>query len=255
LQSHDCSTKFRRVFFTYNLQEDSPPPPGHNTPAPLTHNHSLLLANHFARFAFPISDSLPFIDVPIGRVIAENGHTQDYLCGLADTGGCCTMAWKPYMFFQLKDKFPEYVEEHMVLKERQFKDIKIGGIQGGVFITDVMPLYLPFTSDGKNLILDVTSTATSQDGTLCMSPQQYIDQMATEYERMFGTKPHTRVTSPLEKNDHPETDDLELLDKVGIQRYQSLIGSLQWAVSLGRDTLTEPNESYAQIGTNLFLHS
>ena len=53
-----------------------------------------------------------------------------------------------------------------------------------------------------------------QDGTLCMSPQQYIDRMATEYERMFGTKPHTRVTSPLEKNDHPETDDSELLDKL-----------------------------------------
>jgi hypothetical protein len=37
-----------------------------------------------------------------------------------------------------------------VLKERQFEDIKIGGIQGGVFITDVMTLYLPFTSDGEN---------------------------------------------------------------------------------------------------------
>jgi hypothetical protein len=72
-----------------------------------------------------------------------------------------------------------------------------------------------------------------QDGT-----QQYIDRMATEYERMFGTKPHTRVTSPLEMNDHPETDDLELLDEVGIQRYQSLMWSLQWAVSLGRFDIT-----------------
>ena len=140
--------KFRRVFFTYNMQNEIPPSPGNDTPAPLTHYHSFL-ANRFARFAFPISDSLPFIDVPIGRVIAETGHPQDYLRGLADTGGCCTMAWKPYML-RLKDKFPEYVEEHTVLKERQFEDIKIGGIQGGVFITDVMTLYLPFTSDGEN---------------------------------------------------------------------------------------------------------
>jgi hypothetical protein len=36
------------------------------------------------------------------------------------------------------------------------------------------------------------------DGTLCMSLQQYIDRMAMEYEQMFGTKPHTKVTSPLE---------------------------------------------------------
>jgi hypothetical protein len=100
--------KFRRVFFTYNMQKDCPPSPGHDTQAPLTHHHAFL-ANRFARFAFPISDSLPFIDVPIGRVIAETGHPQDYLRGLADTGGCCTMAWKPYML-QLKDKFPEYVE-------------------------------------------------------------------------------------------------------------------------------------------------
>jgi hypothetical protein len=140
--------KFRQVFFTYNMQDESPPSPGHDTPAPLTHYHSFL-ANRFARFAFPISDSLPFIDVPIGRVIAETGHPQDYLRGLADTGGCSTMAWKSYML-RLKDKFPEYVEEHTVLKERQFEDIKIGGIQGGVFITDVMTLYVPFTSDGKN---------------------------------------------------------------------------------------------------------
>jgi hypothetical protein len=62
--------------------------------------------------------------------------------------------------------------------------------------------------------------------------------MAMEYEQKFRFKLHTRVTSPLERNDHPETDDSELLDKDGIQRYQSIIGSLQWAVSLGRFDIT-----------------
>lgn len=42
------------------------------------------------------------------------------------------------------------------------------------------------------------------------------------------------VTSPLETNDHPEIDTSDFLDEEGIQQYQSLIGSLQWAVSLGR---------------------
>jgi hypothetical protein len=42
----------------------------------------------------------------------------------------------------------------------------------------------------------------------------------------------------LEKNDHPETDESALLDEEGIQQYQSLIGSLQWAVSLGRIDVT-----------------
>jgi hypothetical protein len=37
----------------------------------------------------------------------------------------------------------------------------------------------------------------------------------------------------LEKGDHLEMDTFELLDQEGIAQYQSLIGSLQWAVSLG----------------------
>lgn len=77
-----------------------------------------------------------------------------------------------------------------------------------------------------------------QHGVLCMSPKQYIDRIVAQYERMFGSKPRTNVSSPLEKNDHPETDESALLDEEGIQQYQSLIGSLQWAVSLGRIDVT-----------------
>ena len=51
---------------------------------------------------------------------------------------------------------------------------------------------------------------------------------------MFGERPSTNVYSPLEHGDHPELDTSELLDQTGIQQYQSLIGSLQWAISLGR---------------------
>ena len=38
----------------------------------------------------------------------------------------------------------------------------------------------------------------------------------------------------MEKGDHPEVDLSEELDQEGIKRYQSTIGCLQWAVSLGR---------------------
>jgi len=72
------------------------------------------------------------------------------------------------------------------------------------------------------------------EGTLCMAPQKYIDRLAASYEKMFGEKPSAKMYSPLEKGDHPELDDSELLDAEGIQQYQSLIGSLQWAISLGR---------------------
>ena len=38
----------------------------------------------------------------------------------------------------------------------------------------------------------------------------------------------------MERNDHPELDDSELLDEDGMKKYQSLIGTLQWCITLGR---------------------
>jgi hypothetical protein len=67
-----------------------------------------------------------------------------------------------------------------------------------------------------------------------MAPRKYIDKMIDGYERMFGSKPKLNVLSPLEKGDHPEIDTSDLLEPKEIQMYQSLVGSMQWAVSLGR---------------------
>jgi hypothetical protein len=75
------------------------------------------------------------------------------------------------------------------------------------------------------------------DGTLCYGPRRYIDKMITDFETMFNEKPRA-YSSPLEKGDHPELDDSELLGMDGIKRYQSLIGSAQWAVQLGRIDIT-----------------
>jgi hypothetical protein len=73
-----------------------------------------------------------------------------------------------------------------------------------------------------------------EDGTLCVGPKRYIERCMDEYNRMFGEYPNKRMNSPMEKGDHPELDDSELLDEDGIRQYQSLIGSLQWTASLGR---------------------
>ena len=73
-----------------------------------------------------------------------------------------------------------------------------------------------------------------QHGNLCMHPRKYINRMVDSFERMFGHKPKSNVSSPLEKGDHPECDSSDLLGQEGISQYQSLVGQLQWAVSLGR---------------------
>jgi hypothetical protein len=71
-------------------------------------------------------------------------------------------------------------------------------------------------------------------GTLCMQPKKYIERMEGTYLQMFGSKPKTTYSSPIEKGDHPELDTSEELNEKGIQQYQSLIGAAQWLVTLGR---------------------
>ena len=71
-------------------------------------------------------------------------------------------------------------------------------------------------------------------GVLSMAPKKYIERMVGSYERMFGEKPKDNMYSPLEKGDHLELDTSKIFDEQGIQNYQSLIGSLQWAILLGR---------------------
>ena len=43
-----------------------------------------------------------------------------------------------------------------------------------------------------------------------------------------------KLSSPIVEKDHPELDLTEELDEDGIKQYQSLIGALQWLVTLGR---------------------
>ena len=38
-----------------------------------------------------------------------------------------------------------------------------------------------------------------EDGTLCMTPQKYIERLVSSYEKMFGEKPSAKMYSPLEK--------------------------------------------------------
>ena len=73
-----------------------------------------------------------------------------------------------------------------------------------------------------------------KDGTLSFGPRTYIERLAIQYKAMFGSAPSTKVSSPVEKNDHPELDTSALLDDDGINHYQSLIGALQWTISLAR---------------------
>ncbi len=69
---------------------------------------------------------------------------------------------------------------------------------------------------------------------LCASPKKYIEKIEDTYVRWFGKKPSQKVTSPLVPNDNPELDTSEILDEKDTTIYQSMVGSAQWLIALGR---------------------
>jgi len=72
-----------------------------------------------------------------------------------------------------------------------------------------------------------------EDGILCSAPKQYIEKMDETYVRLFGERPTPRK-SPMDANAHPELDTSEFCNYEETKIYQSLIGAIQWATSLGR---------------------
>jgi hypothetical protein len=57
--------------------------------------------------------------------------------------------------------------------------------------------------------------------------------MVDNYKQLFGESHSHHPQSPLESNDHPEIDSSKFLGEEDIQKYQSLIGAMQWAISIG----------------------
>ena len=72
------------------------------------------------------------------------------------------------------------------------------------------------------------------DKTLVCQPKKYIDRLVESYHSMFKQDPPKNMRTPLDKNDHPELDYTELLTGESNQQYLTMIGQLQWLVTLGR---------------------
>ena len=72
------------------------------------------------------------------------------------------------------------------------------------------------------------------DGTFYSQPKKYIERMKQSYKRFFQEDPHKIHKSPLEKNDHPEMDTSEFAGEDMVEAYMSMIGQLQWLITLGR---------------------
>jgi hypothetical protein len=70
-------------------------------------------------------------------------------------------------------------------------------------------------------------------GEMEISAKCYVDKMIDTYVQLYGEKPR-KALSPLEQNDHPKMVDSPFLGQDETQQFQSIIGAMQWAVSIGR---------------------
>ena len=64
-------------------------------------------------------------------------------------------------------------------------------------------------------------------------PRRYVTKIIESYERMFDEKPK-KSKPPLEAGDHRELDTSEYSTEHETSQYQTLIGQLQWLISIGR---------------------
>jgi len=71
------------------------------------------------------------------------------------------------------------------------------------------------------------------DGTLVWGAKTYIKRLLDNVQLLCNVTPRP-YSSPLDHKDSPELDETPLLDQDGIRKYQSVIGALQWCVTLGR---------------------
>ena len=64
-------------------------------------------------------------------------------------------------------------------------------------------------------------------------PRNHIETIDECHHSMFGSKFKLKILSTLEKGNHHDLDTSEFLNSDDIQKCQSTIGEIQWAVSSG----------------------
>jgi hypothetical protein len=79
-----------------------------------------------------------------------------------------------------------------------------------------------------------------KDGTSTwyLSAKDYLTKAIPIVEGHYGTLNNVKADTPLPPNYHPEDDNSAFLKDEEVALYQSFVGTLQWAVELGRIDLT-----------------
>ena len=94
--------------------------------------------------------------------------------------------------------------------------------------------HLKVKGDGKLIYHLGADYFEDPDGTFVSQPKKCIDKLADTYKRLFTDDPPKGYKTPLDNNDHPELDTSEILEGDMAAKYLTMVGQLQWLVTLGR---------------------
>jgi hypothetical protein len=67
-----------------------------------------------------------------------------------------------------------------------------------------------------------------------LSARTYIENVVKKMADMCGKKDFKMYKTPMSEDYHPEEDETPLLGKTDISKYQAMIGTGNWIVTLGR---------------------
>ena len=100
----------------------------------------------------------------------------------------------------------------------------------GIFKTKY---HLKVKGDGKLNYYLSADYFEDPDRTFVSQTRKYIDKLADTYKTLFNDDPPRGYKTPLDKNDHTELDTSEILGRDVAAKYLTMVGQLQWLVTLG----------------------
>ena len=85
-------------------------------------------------------------------------------------------------------------------------------------------------------------------GTMVSQPKKYIEKLKETYVRLFNTDPSKGLKTPL-INDHAELDTSEIFEGQEVNHYLTMVGHLQWLITLGRFDLQAQVNTMSRVRT------
>ena len=67
-----------------------------------------------------------------------------------------------------------------------------------------------------------------QDGTMASQPKKHVEKLKEVYIRFFNEELLKGLKTPLDKNDHPESETSDTLQGIQVNHIWTMVGQLQW---------------------------